>query len=344
MNTMRAAFVPAFGASLVLKEVSIPEPGPGQVLVRVRACGVCHTDLHAATGDWPYKPELPFIPGHEAVGEVVKLGEGVDSAHVGERVGVPWLHSACGRCDYCLAGWETLCAKQTRTGYDVDGGFADYMLADARYLAVLPPTISYVHAAPLICAGVTVYKGLVMTDVQPGEWVAIIGIGGLGHLAVQYARAMGYQVIAADIDEAKLDLAASLGAQMTVNPARVDPVGYLQRQIGGAHGVLVTAVGRAAFTQAVGMVRAGGTVTLNGIPPGHFDLDIFDIVMRAITLRGSIVGTRQDLALALSLAAQEKIRPTVSTRPLEDINQILDAMKDSSSPGRIVLDMERNDG
>lgn len=341
---MRAASVTAFGAPLKLKTVPIPEPGRGQVLVRVRACGVCHTDLHARQGDWPYKPELPFVPGHEAVGEVVQLGEGVTAVEVGARVGVPWLHSACGRCDYCLAGWETLCARQTRTGYDVDGGFADYLLADARYVALLPPAIDYIHAAPLICAGVTVYKGLVMTDVQPGEWVAIIGIGGLGHLAVQYARAMGYQVIAADIDDAKLDLAASLGAQMTVNPARVDPVGYIHRQIGGAHGVLVTAVGRSAFTQAVGMVRAGGTVTLNGLPPGHFDLDIFDIVMRAITLRGSIVGTRQDLSLALSLAAQERIKPTVQTRRLEDINEILAAMEDSSSPGRIVLDMGLRDG
>ena len=198
--TMRAAVVTRFRSPLELRQVPVPAPQAGQVLVRVHACGVCHTDLHAAHGDWPDKPALPRIPGHEAVGEVVQLGAGVDELEVGDRVGVPWLHRACGRCEQCLSGWETLCDKQVRTGYDVDGGFAEYVCADAKFVAHLPDGLDYLHAAPLICAGLTVYKGLMMADADPGDWVVILGVGGLGHLAVQYANAMGYQVIATDID------------------------------------------------------------------------------------------------------------------------------------------------
>lgn len=337
--TMRAAVVTRFRSPLELRQVPVPAPQAGQVLVRVHACGVCHTDLHAAHGDWPDKPVLPRIPGHEAVGEVVQLGAGVDELAVGDRVGVPWLHRACGRCEQCLSGWETLCDKQVRTGYDVDGGFAEYVCADAKFVAHLPDGLDYLHAAPLICAGLTVYKGLMMADADPGDWVVILGVGGLGHLAVQYANAMGYQVIATDIDESKLNLAAQLGATMTINVRDTEPVGYLQRRIGGAHGALVTAVSRSAFGQAVGMMRPGGTVVLNGLPPGDFPLSIYEMVMRAITLRGSIVGTRHDLNRALHLAAQARITPTVHTARLEHINDVLDDMEISSIPGRTVLEL-----
>lgn len=339
MTTMRAAVVTAFGADLDITHVPVPTPGPGQVLVRVRFCGVCHTDLHAAQGDWPTKPRLPLIPGHEAVGEIVELGQRVTGVAVGQRVGVPWLHSACGRCEQCLSGWETLCEYQTRTGYDVDGGFAEYILADARYLAHIPDSIDYAHAAPLICAGLTVYKGLVMVDAGPGDWVAVSGIGGLGHLAVPFARAMGYKVIAIDIDDEKLNLAAQLGAHLTLNARETDPIGYLQRRIGGAHGALVTAVSASAFRQAVGVLRPGGTVVLNGIPPGDFSLNIFDMVMRAITMRGSIVGTRYDLVRALDLAAQAAITAKVSIIGLSEVNQTLHQMATRPTPGRVVIDL-----
>lgn len=338
MTTMLAAAVTQFGKPLELREIEVPTPGPGQVLVKVHAVGVCHTDLHAADGDWDNKPPLPRIPGHEAVGEVVAVGEAVNAVHVGDRVGVPWLHQACGRCEQCLTGWETLCPKQKRTGYDVDGGFAEYVLADPLYLAHLPDSLDYVQAAPLVCAGVTVYKGLVMTEASAGDWVVISGIGGLGHLAVQYAAAMGFRVVAVDIEESKLDLAAKLGATMTVNAATTDVVGYLQRAIGGAHGVLVTAVGRAAFGQAIGFTRPGGTIVLNGIPPGEMSMSIFDVVMRAITLRGSIVGTRSDMARALALADQCNVRATIHTARLRDINDIFRTMRTSSVPGRTVID------
>lgn len=342
--TMRAAVATAFNAPLEVQLVSVPSPGAGQVLVRVLACGVCHTDLHAVRGDWPVKPTLPLIPGHEVVGEVTELGEDVDDLALGDRVGVPWLHSACGRCEHCLGGWETLCESQRHTGYDVDGGWAEYLLADAKYVARVPSALEPLLAAPLICAGVTVYKGLVMTDARAGDWVAVSGIGGLGHLAVQYARAMGFRVVAVDVDEAKLDLAASLGVALTVNAREVDVGRYLQRQLGGTHGVLVTAASPPAFAQAVKIVRSGGTVVLNGMPPDDLSLSIFEVVMRAITLRGSIVGTRHDMTKALALATQQDIRPTIHAARLEDINDVLSRLESWPVPGRMVLDLDPPQG
>lgn len=337
-DTMRAAVVTRFRTPLELREVPVPEPRWGEVLVRVRACGVCHTDLHAIHGDWPDKPALPRIPGHEAVGEVAAVGPGVELHQVGDRVGVPWLHEACGRCEQCMSGWETLCAKQRRTGYDVDGGFADFVVAKADFAVKLPAGLPYEQAAPLMCAGLTVYKGLTMTESNPGDWVVISGVGGLGHLAVQYARAMGLQVVATDIDDAKLTLAARLGANLTINVREADPVSYLRRIIGGAHAALVTAVSPAAFGQSVAMMRPGGTVVLNGLPPGDFPINIYDMVMRAITLRGSIVGTRYDLDRALALAAQAKIEATVHPARLDDVNDVLAKLEGTALPGRTVLE------
>ncbi|RVC61081.1 zinc-dependent alcohol dehydrogenase, partial [Mesorhizobium sp. M00.F.Ca.ET.038.03.1.1] len=205
-KTMKAAVVRQFGKPLVIEEVQVPTPGAGQILVKIAATGVCHTDLHAAEGDWPVKPKPPFIPGHEGVGHVVAVGSGVKHVKEGDRVGVPWLYTACGHCRHCLGGWETLCEEQQNTGYSVNGSFAEYVLADPDYVGHLPGNISFTEIAPILCAGVTVYKGLKVTDTKPGEWVVISGIGGLGHLAVQYAKAMGLNVIAVDIDDAKLDL------------------------------------------------------------------------------------------------------------------------------------------
>ncbi|PLR28645.1 alcohol dehydrogenase AdhP [Caulobacter zeae] len=339
--SMTAAVVRAFGEALTLETRPRPSPGRGQVLVKIAACGVCHTDLHAARGDWPIKPAVPFVPGHEGVGAIVEVGEGVDDLKIGDRVGVPWLHSACGRCDYCLSGWETLCAMQSNTGYSVDGGFADYVLADAAYVGRIPDSLSFLEAAPILCAGVTVYKGLKVLQAKPGDWVAISGIGGLGHLAVQYGLAMGFKIAAVDIDEAKLDLARSLGARVCFNAADVDPGDALQREIGGAHGVLVTAVSLSAFTQALAMVRRGGTVSLNGLPPGDFPLSIFDTVLRGVTVRGSIVGTRLDLEEALSFAADGKVRARIQRHVgLADINAIFEDMAAGRIEGRAVLDLE----
>ena len=340
LKTMKAAVVREFGKPLVIEEVAVPEVGPGQILVKVAAAGVCHTDLHAAEGDWPVKPKPPFIPGHEGVGHVVAVGRGVTHVKEGDRVGVPWLYTACGHCVHCLGGWETLCESQQNTGYSVNGSFAEYVLADPNYVGHLPANVSFVEIAPVLCAGVTVYKGLKVTDTKPGDWVAISGIGGLGHMAVQYAKAMGLNIVAVDIDDAKLDLARRLGAQLTVNALDADPAAFIRKEIGGAQGVLVTAVSNKAFQQAMGMVRRGGTVSLNGLPPGDFPLSIFDTVLNGITVRGSIVGTRLDLQEALDFAAQGKVRATVATETLDDINDVFARMHRGEIEGRVVLDFE----
>lgn len=338
-KTMKAAVVREFGKPLVIEEVPVPEVGPGQILVRIAASGVCHTDLHAAEGDWPVKPKPPFIPGHEGVGHVAAVGAGVTHVKEGDRVGVPWLYTACGHCMHCLGGWETLCESQQNTGYSVNGGFADYVLADPNYVGILPDKVGFVEVAPVLCAGVTVYKGLKVTDTKPGDWVAISGIGGLGHMAVQYAKAMGLNVIAVDIDDEKLALARKLGAELSVNARHEDPAAFVKKAVGGARGVLVTAVSTKAFQQALGMVGRGGTVSLNGLPPGDFPLSIFDTVLNGITVRGSIVGTRLDLQEALDFAGQGKVHATVATEKLENVNSVFDRMRKGEIEGRIVLDM-----
>ncbi|MBN8817493.1 MAG: alcohol dehydrogenase AdhP [Sphingomonas sp.] len=339
-KTMKAAVVRAFRQPLTIDEVPIPQVGPGQIQVAIQASGVCHTDLHAAEGDWPVKPNPPFIPGHEGVGFVSAVGAGVKHIKEGDRVGVPWLYTACGHCVHCLGGWETLCEEQQNTGYSVNGGFADYVIADPNYVGHLPDNISFTQIAPVLCAGVTVYKGLKMTDTKPGDVVAISGIGGLGHMAVQYAKAMGLTVAAIDIDDAKLDLARRLGATITVNARHEDPAAAIRRETGGGvNGVLVTAVSEKAFAQAVGMVARGGTISLNGLPPGDFPLNIFGMVLNGITVRGSIVGTRLDLQESLDFAADGKVAATIETARLEDINTVFDRMHKGQIEGRVVLDM-----
>ena len=338
-KTMKAAVVEKFGDPLVLREVPVPEPGPGQALVEIIASGVCHTDLHAADGDWPVKPNLPFTPGHEGAGIAVALGSGVTHLKEGDRVGIAWLHSACGHCDFCLSGWETLCAEQKNSGYSVDGSFAQYALAQADYLGRLPKNLSFVDAAPILCAGVTTYKGLKETEARPGEWVVISGVGGLGHVAIQYAKAMGMHVAAVDLGPEKAALARKLGAEIAIDAKIQDPPTELQKQIGGAHGVLVTAVSTIAFKQAIGMLRRGGTCVLNGLPPGEFPVSIFDVVLNRYTIRGSIVGSRLDLEEALTFAVEGKVQATIETQPLESVNDVFKRLKSGKVNGRIVLEI-----
>ncbi|WP_439409511.1 alcohol dehydrogenase AdhP [Bradyrhizobium sp. DASA03076] len=339
MPTMKAAVVKQFGKPLLIEDVPVPQPGPGEVLVKVKACGVCHTDLHAASGDWPVKPVPPFIPGHEAAGIIAALGPGVKNLKVGDAVGVAWLHDACMSCEYCETGWETLCEHQHNTGYSVNGGFAEYVIASAAFAAKLPPTIDFAAVAPILCAGVTTYKGLKETDARPGEWVAISGVGGLGHVAIQYAKAMGLKVAAVDIAEDKLKLARETGADLAVNALAKDAVDkVLTATGGGAHGVLVTAVSTAAFAQALKLVRRKGTVSLVGLPPGEFPTPIFDVVLKRITVRGSIVGTRRDLDEAIAFAADGKVKAEVTKVPLSQINDVFERMKAGKIEGRMVLD------
>ena len=336
-KTMKAAVVTAFDRPLDIREVAVPEVGPHDILMKVEASGVCHTDLHAARGHWPVKPTPPFIPGHEGVGYVAAVGHEVSAVKEGDRIGVPWLHTACGHCEHCRTGWETLCHSQKNTGYGVDGGFAEYVRADPHYVGLLPASLDFGAAAPVLCAGVTVYKGLKETDTRPGDWVAISGIGGLGHMAVQYARAMGLHVAAVDVHPEKLALARTLGAELVVNAREQDPGAYLQKEVGGMHGVLVTAVSEAAFAQAIGMLRRKGTMSLVGLPPGDFALPIFATVLNRLTIRGSIVGTRQDLVEALAFAGEGKVHTHFAWEPLEAINDIFGRMEQETIEGRIVM-------
>ena len=339
-KTMRAAVVHEFGKPLTIEEAPIPTPGPGEVLIKVVANGVCHTDLHAADGDWPGRPPLPFIPGHEGVGVVAALGAGVKGLKEGDAVGVAWLHDACGQCEYCRTGWDSLCAEQHNTGYSVNGSFAEYVIGAAPYVGRLPDNCDFAEMAPILCAGVTTYKGIKETEARPGEWIAISGIGGLGQVAVQYAKAMGLHVAALDVTEEKLALARTSGADVAVNARSPDAAEQVVKQTsGGAHGVLVTAVSPGAFAQALKLVRRKGTVSLVGLPPGEFQTSIFDVVMNRITIRGSIVGGREDLAEAIAFAAEGKVRPAINKVKLEDVNQVFAGLKAGTIAGRAVMVM-----
>jgi propanol-preferring alcohol dehydrogenase len=336
---MHAAVVEKFGAPLVLREWDIPSPGPSQIVIKTEACGVCHTDLHAAHGDWPVKPNLPFIPGHEAIGLVTAVGAGVTIVKEGDRVGVPWLYSACGHCEYCLTAWETVCPQAQFGGYTRNGGFAEYVLADPDYVAHIPKGLAPAHAAPLICAGITTYKGIKETGAKPGQWVAISGVGGLGHLAIQYAKAMGLLVCAIDIDNSKLAHAKRVGADLVFNAKTGDPAANLKRETGGgAHGVLITAPSLIAFKQGIGMTRKRGTCVLVGLPPGEFPVPLFDVVANCITIRGSFVGTRQDMAEALAFAVDGKVKADIELQPLSSINRIFDRLEHGDVVSRVVLD------
>lgn len=337
-QTMKAAVVREFGKPLTIDNVPVPTPGPGEVLVKIIASGVCHTDLHAANGAWPVKPTPPFIPGHEGAGVVAAVGAGVSHLKEGDAVGIAWLHDACGRCEYCITGWETLCEHQHMSGYTVNGSFAEYALGSAAYVGRLPDDVEFAAVAPILCAGVTTYKGIKETEVKPGEWIAISGVGGLGHVAIQYAKAMGLHVAALDVTEEKLALARSLGAELAVNAQSADAVDQVLRETGGGtHGVLVTAVSVPAFDQALRLTRRKGTVSLVGLPPGEFQTPIFDVVLKRLTIRGSIVGTRKDLAEAIAFAADGKVRVHHHTTKLEDINQVFNNLEAGNVDGRMVI-------
>jgi propanol-preferring alcohol dehydrogenase len=342
-GTMQAAVVEAFGKPLVLKEVPIPTPGAGQILVKTEACGVCHTDMHAAAGDWPLKPALPFIPGHEAIGLVVALGAGVTVVKEGDRVGVPWLHSACGHCEYCLTAWEPICPDAVFGGYSCNGGFAEYVLADPNYVAHIPKGIEPSEAAPLICAGITTYKGIKQTEAIAGEWIAISGCGGLGHLAIQYAKFMGLYVCAIDVDDGKLALAKKLGADAVVNAkTSSNAVAEVKKTTGGgAHGVLITAPSLPAFKQGIEMTRKRGTCVLVGLPPGDFPVPLFGVVADCVTIRGSFVGNREDMAETLAIAEEGKVRADIELVPLASINSVFERLEEGEVAGRVVLDFAK---
>lgn len=338
---MKAAVVTGFESPLVIEERPVPEPGAGQVVVRMEACGLCHTDIHAAHGDWPVKPAPPFVPGHEGVGVVSAVGHGVTQRAVGDRVAIAWLGHACGRCDHCISGWETLCEQQQNSGYSVDGAFAEYAVADAAYVVPVPDGVSSFDAAPLTCAGVTTYKAIKVARIVPGERVAVFGVGGLGHLAVQYARLVGAEVIAVDLTEEKLQLARELGADHTVNAGTTDPVQAIA-DLGGADVAIALAVTPRAFEQAFAALRRGGRLVCVALPPegdGPMHLPIFDTVLKGISVIGSIVGTRQDLAEVFRLHALGRTRVVAEARKLEQVNEAIDDVLHARAAARLVFEL-----
>ncbi|MCI0338428.1 MAG: zinc-dependent alcohol dehydrogenase [Acidobacteria bacterium] len=338
---MLAAVLHSFAEPLVIEEVATPAPGRGEVLIKVAACGVCHSDLHLALGEWELlKPitKLPLTLGHEVTGTIEAVGEGVAGFNVGDRVGVPWLHYTCGDCEFCSLGRETLCLNQKVTGCTVDGGFAEFVIANASHTAKLPDNLSFEEAAPLLCAGLTVHNAMKTSGVRAGQKIAIFGIGGLGHLAIQLARARGAEVIAVDIAEDKLELAREYGAQATVNAATTQAHKEIKKNSGGgAHVALVTSASRTAYETALRSLRRGGILSVVGMAPEPIAVSTVALVSGEYKIVASAVGTRQDLSEVLQIAAQGKIKCKIEMRTLAKVNDVLNEMKEGRLLGRVVL-------
>lgn len=335
--TYHAAVVSGFDRPLVLEEVTTRALELGQIRVKVEACGLCHTDIHAAHGDWPIKPSPPFVPGHEGIGTVVGLGPGVTEVSLGERVAMPWLGYACGMCDYCVSGRETLCESQQNMGYSMDGAFGEYATAYARYVVRVPDELNSIDAAPLTCAGVTTYKAVKVAGTRPSDLVAVFGIGGLGHLAVQYAALAGGRVVAVDLYDEKLELARELGAEFTVNASRQDPVAAI-RELGGANQAIALAVSPQPFEQAYNSLRRGGTLVCVGLPADNeMKLPIFETVLGGIKVVGSIVGTRADLREVFELHRAGRTRVISQCLPLSQVNQAIAEVESGEVEARVVL-------
>jgi propanol-preferring alcohol dehydrogenase len=336
---MKAAILREFKAPLTIEEVVRPKPDPHEVLIEVEACGVCHSDLHVADGDWPQIIPItkkPLILGHEIAGRVVEKGAAVNQLALGDRVGVPWIHWTCGECDFCREGNENLCVKQKITGVTVDGGYAEFVKAPASHALKIPDGLSSTDAAPLFCAGVTVYRALRHCKIQPGQRLAVFGIGGLGHLAVQMGQVLGAVVTAIDVSDEKLADAGDLGASATLNAATVNVVKELRRA-GGVHAALVTSAAKAAYETAFPCVRPGGVLLAVGLPPESICFPPILMAALEIRIQASSVGTRQDLHDVLGLAAAGKIHSRVSSRPLPEVNEALGQLRSGQVSGRIVL-------
>jgi propanol-preferring alcohol dehydrogenase len=335
---MKAAVVHEYKQPLRIEETETPAPAPDEVLIKVEACGVCHSDLHIAEGDWTHLLRIikrPLIPGHEAVGRVVEKGGAVDNLEIGDRVGVAWTHWTCGECELCKEGHENLCSSQSITGATVDGGYAEFVIAKASHALKVPDSLSSEEAAPLFCAGVTVYHAIKKSGIKPGERIAVFGVGGLGHLAVQIAKCFGAKVIAIDIADDKLEFARRLGADITMNAAE-DVVKQI-RKMGGAHVAVVTSAAKAAYDMAFYAVRSSGTLMVVGMPAE--DLSFPAIMMREIRIMSSATGTREDLRDVLELAAAGRVKCQVETRPLAQVNEVFDEMRRAKITGRVVLTM-----
>lgn len=324
-----------------IKDVKLRELRAGEALVKMEYCGLCHTDLHVAAGDFGKVPGR--IIGHEGVGRVVKVADGVSTLKIGDRVSIAWFYQGCGHCEYCTTGRETLCRNVLNSGFNVDGAMAEECIVPADYAVKVPTYLDPIEATSLTCAGVTVYKGLKTGNVRPGQWVEVVGTGGLGNLAVQYAKnVFGAHVAAVDINDEKLQATKKLGADLTINSQTENAAEILQTKIGGVHSAIITAVSPAAFTSAVNSLRPDGTLVAIALPQGDMSLNISKTVLDGIKVAGSLVGTRQDLAEAFAFGAEHKVKPIVQTRQLSEINDIIDEMKNNQIVGRMVVDFTNN--
>jgi alcohol dehydrogenase, propanol-preferring len=334
---------------MVFKKIPVPTPGPTEVLVNIRYSGVCHTDLHALHNDWPLPRKTPVVGGHEGAGFVVAKGSNVgDTPAIGDAVGIKWLNSSCLDCFFCIRGDESLCPKATLSGYTVDGSFQQYAVADAKHVARLPKDVDMAKAAPVLCAGLTVYKGLKESGARPGEQVVIVGAGGgLGSIAIQYAKAMGLHVIAVDGGEEKGESCKKLGAASYVDFTKCgDVVEEVRKASGedklGPHAVLLLAPSEKPFLQATQYVRAHGTVALIAMPAGaKLSIPVFDTVVKMITVKGSYVGSREDTAEAVAFFARDLIHAPVKVVGLSELKGVFREMEAGRVVGRYVLDMSK---
>jgi propanol-preferring alcohol dehydrogenase len=339
---MKAAYIQEYKQPLIIADIAAPVPEADEVLLRVAACGVCHSDLHLADADWPHllkimQPNL--ILGHEVVGAVVAKGAEVQDLNIGDRVGVAWIHWACGACELCLEGLDNLCPQQLITGLSVHGGYAELMRAKASHAVPVPDALTDAEAAPLFCAGVTVHRALKLAEIPPGRRVVVSGVGGLGHLAVQLlVNHYGAEVIAVDIDNDKLKLAQELGAAHTFNAATENAVRAI-RKLGGAHFAVVTATAKAAYDEAIAYLRPSGTIVVVGLPAEPLSFTGSALSSREARIVASSVGALEDMRETLQLAAAGKMRCRVETRPLEQANEALTDLKRGAVTGRLVLTM-----
>ncbi|WP_037586661.1 alcohol dehydrogenase AdhP [Stenoxybacter acetivorans] len=311
-----------------------------EALVDVEYCGVCHTDLHVAHGDFGEKPGR--VLGHEGIGIVKEIGKDVKSLKIGDRVSIAWFFEGCGHCEYCNTGRETFCREVKNAGYTADGGMAEQAIVVADYAVKVPEGLDPAEASSITCAGVTTYKAIKVSKIRPGQWIAIYGAGGLGNLAIQYAKnVFNAKVIAVDINDEKLALAKEIGADLTINSLNEDAAKVIQEKCGGAHAAVVTAVAKAAFNSAVDCLRATGVVVAVGLPVETMDLSIPRTVLDGIEVVGSLVGTREDLREAFQFGAEGKVKPIVQTRSLNEVNDIIDEMLAGKIEGRMVIDMKK---
>lgn len=318
---------------MTVADLSIPQPAPGCVLLRMEACGICHSDLFIAGLEKP--PVIPLVLGHEGIGTVESLGEGVTSVAVGDRVGVTFLASTCGKCEWCRTGRERYCPRQLNSGYTAPGVMAGLVSVAAQYLVRVPKEMSAAEAAPLCCAGWTAYRAVKEAAAQPGATIAIFGMGGLGHLAVQFARHAGLRVAAVDVSEEKLAQARNVGAEITAmaeNAART-----LQKECGGMDAAVVVTGSAAAAGQALRSLKRCGTAVLVGMAHGPAELPIVDTVLKGITIRGSFLGTRQDLEEVFRLAAAGEVRPHIETHAITDAPALFERLGRGEIAGRAVI-------